>query len=165
MRIYIDTREKPQAVKGIQAYFDRHGIEWEVRKLDTGDYMLDGRPELVVDRKQSLSELAHNLLSRDRGRFYREVRRARESGISLVILCEHGGIKSLDDIKRWVPKYGKVTGKALADAVFRLEIGYAVPVLYCDKRSTGRRIVEILTGGVVNEGIRNGSDTQERLGG
>lgn len=146
MKILIDTREKPHAINGIQTYLDRHGIAWEVIKLDTGDYMAEGHPELVVDRKQSLSELAHNLLSHDRGRFYREVRRARATGIRLIILCEHGGIKGLDDVKRWVPTYGKVTGKALADAIFKLEIGYGVPVYYCDKRSTGKRIVEILSG-------------------
>lgn len=145
VRILCDTREKPQAIKGILAYFDRHGIEWEKRKLDTGDYMLEGQPELVVDRKQNLSELAHNLLSPDRARFYREVRRARESGIRLVILCEERGINGLEDVKKWVPKYGKVHGKALAGAIFKLWIAYQVPVLYCDKRSTGRRIVEILT--------------------
>ena len=145
MKITIDSREKPQAIKRILAYFDRHGIEWEKRKLDTGDYMLEGQPELVVDRKQNLSELAHNLLSPDRARFYREVRRARESGIRLVILCEERGINGLEDVKKWVPKYGKVHGKALADAIFKLWIAYQVPVLYCDKRSTGRRIVELLT--------------------
>ena len=147
MKLWIDSREKPQAIKGIIAYLDRHGIEWEKRKLDTGDYMLDGHPDTVIDRKQSLLELAHNLLSPDRGRFYREVRRARQSGIRLIILCEHGGIHNIEDVKNWKNPHGKVTGRALADAIFRLEIGYGVPVMFCDKRSTGRRIIEILTQG------------------
>ena len=147
MKIYIDTREKPQAVHGIITYFERHGIEWERVALKTGDYMLDGNPGLIIDRKQSLGELAHNMLSPDRARFYREIRRAKDSGIKLIILCEHGpDVKTYNDVKNWVPKYGKVTGKALADAIFRLEIGYGVPVLFCSKRSTGKRIVEILTG-------------------
>ena len=147
MRILIDTRDKAQAIKGITEYFDRHGILRERTKLDTGDYMLDGQPNLVIDRKQSLSELAHNLLSPDRARFYREVRRARDNGIKLIILCEHGpDVKTFADVKNWKPKYGKVSGKALADAIFRLEVGYGVMVLYCSKRSTGKRIIEILTG-------------------
>ena len=148
MKVIIDTRDKEHAIRGIVAYFDRHGIEWERRKLDTGDYMLEGRPELVIDRKQSLSELAHNLLSADRARFYREIRRAREQGIRLIILCEEGiSVRTLADVQKWKPKYGKVTGKALADAIYRLEIGYGVPVVFCGKRSTGKRIVELLTGG------------------
>lgn len=148
MKVIIDTRDKEHAIRGIVAYFDRHGIEWERRKLDTGDYMLEGRPELVIDRKQSLSELAHNLLSADRARFYREIRRAREQGIRLIVLCEEGiSVRTLADVQKWKPKYGKVTGKALADAIYRLEIGYGVPVVFCGKRSTGKRIVELLTGG------------------
>ena len=108
--------------------------------------MLDGQPNLIVDRKQSLSELAHNLLSDDRPRFYREIRRARDRGIRLIILCEHGpGVKTFADVKNWKPKFGKVTGKALADAIFRLEMAYCVPTLFCGKRSTGKRIVEILS--------------------
>lgn len=146
MKVLIDTREHADAIVGIIAYFDRHGIEWERVALKTGDYMLEGKEKRVVDRKQNLGELAHNLLSPDdRPRFYREIRRARAQGIELIILCEHDGIHGLADVKQWVPKYGKVTGRALADAIARLEIGYGVPVLFCDKRSTGRRILEILT--------------------
>ena len=142
MKCYIDSREKPQAIKNIIAYFDKHGIEWERVALKTGDYMLDGRPNLIVDRKQSLVELAHNLLSQDKARFYREIRRARDSGIRLIILCEHGpDVKTFADVKNWKPKYGKVTGKALADAIFRLELAYGVPVYYCGKRSTGQFII------------------------
>lgn len=146
MKCYIDSREKPQAIKNIIAYFDKHGIEWERVALKTGDYMLDGQPNLIIDRKQSLSELAHNLLSPDRARFFREIRRAREAGIKLIILCEHGpDVKTFSDVRKWKPKYGKVTGKALADAIFRLEVGYGVPVYYCGKRSTGKRIIETLS--------------------
>lgn len=146
MKCYIDSREKPQAIKNIIAYFDKHGIEWERVALKTGDYMLDGQPNLIIDRKQSLSELAHNLLSPDRARFFREIRRAREAGIKLIILCEHGpDVKTFADVKNWKPKFGKATGKALSDAIFRLELAYGVPVYYCGKRSTGKRIVEILS--------------------
>ena len=140
-----DTRERKN--DHIIAYLDRHGIPWEKRKLDIGDYMIDGQPGLVVDRKQSLGEVAMNLYSADRVRFYNEIRRAHDAGIRLIILCEQGGaIKSFEDIPKWQNKYGKVTGRKLQDAILNLEMAYGVPVLFCDKRSTGRRIVEILTG-------------------
>ena len=146
MKCYIDSREKPQAIKNIIAYFYKHGIEWERVALKTGDYMLDGQPNLIIDRKQSLGELAHNLLSADRARFFREIRRARDSGIQLIILCEHGpDVKTFADVKNWKPKFGKATGKSLSDAIFRLELAYGVPVYYCGKRSTGKRIIEILS--------------------
>ena len=146
MKVLIDTREHPQAITRIIAWLDRNGIEWEKKKLDIGDYMIEGRPDRVVDRKQSCGELASNLLSPDRRRFYNEVRKAHDDGVNLIILCEHGGdIKTFNDIPKWKNKYGFVTGKKLQDAVFALEMAYHVPVVFCDKRSTGRRIVEILT--------------------
>ena len=156
--VIVDSREKPQAIRNILAYFDRHGIAYEKRALKTGDYTLEGHGDVVVDRKQSLQELAHNLLSPDRARFYREIRRAQESGIRLIILCEQAGIKTFADVKNWKPKFGKVSGKALMDAIFRLEVGYHVPVLFCDKRSTGRQIIEILTG----EGYEERPDAGDR---
>lgn len=145
MKICIDSREKPQAIRNIIAYFDRHGIEHETKALKTGDYMLGGKPDLIIDRKGGLGEMCMNLCSRDRRRFYDEIHRAHDQGIRLVILCEQYGVKSLTDVASWRNPYGRVTGRQLQDAIYRLEVGYSVPVLFCDKRSTGRRIIEILT--------------------
>ena len=156
MKIIVDSREKwTQSGRDqhISGYFQKNGIEWEVKKLDCGDYMEPGG-KISVDRKKNLDELAINFLNKtDRMRFMNEIRRARQSGIKLVILCEHGGkIKSYEDVRNWQSKYSKVTGKALADAIFRLYVSYGVQVLFCDKRHTGQRIVEMLSD--VNE--RNG---------
>ena len=145
MKIYIDTREKQSAISGIIQYFDKHDIEWERKTLKTGDYMLDCKSNVVIDRKHSLSELAHNLLSHDKARFYREVRRAREDGIRLIVLCEESKIHNLEDVTKWTPRFGKISGRTLADAIFRLTISYGIDVYYCNKRSTGKRIIELLT--------------------
>lgn len=158
MKVIADTREKTN--EHILQYFEKHGIPYTIAKIDTGDYLNTDNPTVRVERKASLGELAHNLLSPDRKRFYNEIRRGRDEGLKLVILCEHGpGIHSIKDIRNWQPKYGKVTGKALADAIFRLEISYQVPCYFCSKRSTGKRIVEILNG----EGFTDdyGNDTRE----
>lgn len=142
----FDTRER--ANSHIKNYFDKHGIEYKTYKIDTGDYMSEENPAVRVERKKSLSELCTNLCSQDRIRFYKEIRRAHDAGIKLVILCEHGGtIKSLADVSRWSNPHGSVTGRKLQDEIYKLEVGYSVPVLFCDKRSTGRRIIEILTEG------------------
>ena len=155
MKIRIDSREKDHAIQKIVAYFDKHGIEWEKKKLDVGDYMIEGQPDFIVDRKMSLLEMAHNMLTADRRRFYDEIRRARDAGIRLVILCEHGGIHGLEDVKAWKPRFGRSSGKKLADAIFRLEIGYGVPTFYCDPRSTGKRIIQLLT---QNDGDKDEQD-------
>lgn len=147
MTVIVDSRERREAVAPILAWFDHQGIAWTRRKLDVGDYQIEGRPELVVDRKQSLGEMAINLLSHDRARFYREVRRAREKGVKLMILCEQGHeVKTVEDVRKWHSPYTQISGARLADAIFRLEIGYGVETYFCDRASTGKRIIELLRG-------------------
>lgn len=118
-----------------------------MEKLDVGDYMLDGGA-LVIDRKSGLQELSTNLTNAaDNARFMREVRRAYNAGIKLVVLVEQRGIKSHDDIVRWRSKHTGVSGAALVKIMFRLQMSYGVRFMFCDKRSCGRRIMEILTTG------------------
>lgn len=145
MKIIIDSREKKCA--HIKAWFDKNGVEYEVKKLDVGDFMFPDNPKVSVDRKQNLSELSRNLTNKaDHSRFWKEVRRAREQGIKLYILCEHGGkIKSIQDVAQWNDKYSGVNGRHLMDVIYKLHIGWGVEILFCDKRCTARRIVEILT--------------------
>ena len=86
-KFYFDSREKKN--EHIKSYFDRNGIEYEVRKLDVGDYMIDGNDTISIDRKASIDELSTNLLNRaDHARFWRDVRRAKDTGIKLIILIE-----------------------------------------------------------------------------
>lgn len=146
--MYIfDSREKKN--DHIKAYFDRNGIPYRVEKLDVGDYMLDGGV-VSVDRKRNLNELATNLTSRDdHARFWREVRRAKECGIKLIVLCEHGGhIHGIQDVAGWKSKYSTVSGRDLMREIYRVHISYNVEFLFCSKQCTGKRIVEILSGSV-----------------
>ena len=144
--MYIfDTREQKNA--HVKAYFERHGIPYIEKKLDCGDYMIEGGT-ISVDRKRTLEELSCNLLNpQDKKRFMREVKRAREQGIQLVVLCEHGGkIKCLQDVAGWQSEYSPVTGRSLLDRMYKLSVSYGVRFEFCSKRSTGKRIVEILEG-------------------
>lgn len=141
--IICDTREKKN--QHILDYFRLHGIEYSVLKLDTGDYMESDRKDLTIDRKKNLDEVCGNLFSPDRSRFWREVRRSKEERIKMIVLIEHGGtIKSLNDVPKWKSKYSKVSGYSLYNEMCRCHIAYDVEFLFCDKWSTGRRIVEIL---------------------
>lgn len=147
MKITIDTREKK--CDHIKAWFEKNGIEYEIKKLDVGDYMLTDNPKISIDKKQNLSELSRNLTNKaDHSRFWKEVRRAREQGIKLYILCEHGGkIKSIQDVTQWQDKYSGVSGRYLMDEIYRVHISYGIEFVFCDKRSTGRKIIEILKEG------------------
>lgn len=147
--LLTDSREKwtqdGSTDTHIKDYLIKHDIPYKVVKLDTGDYTFDGT--IVVDRKQNLEEVSRNLLNRnDSSRFWREVRRAYQSGIKLVILVEHGpSVKSINDVAKWRSAYSGVSGRAVVDAMIRCEMAYGVVWQFCSKRSTAKKIIEILS--------------------
>ena len=142
-KFYFDSREKKN--EHIKSYFDRNGIEYEVRKLDVGDYMIDGNDTISIDRKASIDELSTNLLNRaDHARFWREVRRAKDTGIKLIILIESNKYTDIPSLIDWKSKYSGVNGRSLIDAIYRAHISYGVEFIFSSKRATGRRIVELL---------------------
>lgn len=145
--IIVDSREKKW--KHIADYFDRNHIDYDVKKLDIADYMLAGQSGTVIDRKQDLQECCQNLCSPDNSRFWREVRRSRENGIKMIVLVEHGGAyKTIKDVAKWRSKYSNVSGRRLMEEMYRVHIAYGVEWLFCSKRSTGKRIIELLGDGV-----------------
>jgi hypothetical protein len=130
----------------ISAYLERHGIPWAVRKLDVGDYMLEGG-FVTVDRKQGLEEVSRNLLNpADKKRFWNEVRLAHRLGIKLVVLVEDSTHQGKEDIRGWKSSYSPANGAALLRQMERLKYSYGVLFYVCHKRSTGRRIVQLLSG-------------------
>lgn len=150
MKIYVDTREKPHAIKKILAHFEKNGVEIVRQKLDVGDYMLDPDAKISVDRKMNLQEVVGNLCQQH-ARFSRECKRAQENGVKLVILIEHGGkIKDLESVEYWRnPRLDyspyAVSGPRLARMMRTYQRKYGVEWRFCQKWHTGKRIIEILT--------------------
>lgn len=141
--IICDTRE--QKNQHILKYFAVHKIPFTVRKLDIADYMLEGNDRNLVDRKQNLDELLHNLFSKDKRRFLNEMRTACENGMQITIICEHGGrIRTEADISRWKSRRSKVTGKTLRAEIERLKRSYGVQFIFCTPQETAKRIIETL---------------------
>lgn len=154
MIIYQDTRQQKGKHTNIESYFARKGIEVINKKLDVGDYMSSDNPNITVDTKYGIDELAKNLTNKsDHARFMREVRRAYAARITLIVLVEQRGIKGTNDVLKWRSKHSGVTGSAVVREMFRLQMAYGVKFLFCDKLSTGRMIMEILQGGQ-NESIK-----------
>lgn len=101
MDIQIDTREKQRAIRKILKTFDDNGVKHFSSKLLVGDYMSLDNPRLIIDRKQNLQELCGNVCQQHE-RFKRELLKAINAGIQLVILVEHGpDIQSLEDVWFW----------------------------------------------------------------
>ena len=152
--IIVDTREKPKAITRILDYFEKHQIKHVSSKLLFGDYMDYNRPDLVIDRKQNIAELAKNC-TREHERFKAEMLRARDAGAELVILVEQNTYKDrkdwvyvheISDLMRWSSPNTLVTGEKIFRVLSSWCAKYPIRVEFCDKRSTGRRIVEILYG-------------------
>lgn len=149
--LLIDSRERwtheGSTDTHISAYLDRNKIDYEIRALDVADYTYPGG-KIAVDRKHNLDEVARNLTNRsDSSRFWREVRRAYQQGIQLVVLVESGPqVLSINDVPKWKSKYSQVTGRSIQTEMIRLEMAYNVRWCFCSRRSTAKRIIEILDG-------------------
>ena len=149
MTIYVDTREKPHAIRGILAEFERQGMTVIHRKLDEGDYKTAPDARFSIDRKQSLGEVCSNL-SWEKGRFQRELARAKAKGEKLCVLVENcGEICTLADVAAWCNPRLKDSPKALnGPQLYKLMLVYAarygVEWCFCDAQDTGREIIRLL---------------------
>lgn len=164
MQIICDTREKKPELARIEHQFNQLGVQSFRSKLYVGDYQSLDDARLVIDRKKDLLELCGNV-AQQHERFRAELMRAKEAGIHIVILCEHGdGIKTLEDVYFWINprtiptewvmqdghpvKVAKspngVTGPQLYKCLTTIRDRYDVEFVFCSKDETGARIVQIL---------------------
>lgn len=153
--ILIDTREKPQAIVNIKKYFDAHGIKYESKKLDFGDYMTDEHGGISIDRKQNIDELAKNCTV-EHERFRRELERARNANAKLIILVEQNRytfrteritVREPIDLIRWQSRYSVVNGDRVYRILCKWMNEFNLDVVFCAKQSTGYMITKILFGG------------------
>lgn len=166
MTIQIDTREHKKEVARIEHQFDAMGVEHFRSKLYCGDYQSLDNGRLVVDRKKDLLELCGNV-TQQHERFRRELIRAKEAGIQIIILCEHGnGIEQLSDVyfwenprlmkRKWVTENGRpkqvpaypnaMTGDKLLRILTTIQQKYGCEFKFCDPANTGETIVGLLGG-------------------
>ena len=150
--VAVDTREKPKAIKKILEQFDDAGIQHVSTKLFVGDYQDYHRPGIVVDRKQNIAELAKNCTS-DHVRFRAELDRAKSVGAKLVILVEQDRYKDRDkwihveeisDLMLWSSPHTTIRGEKVFRVLSSWCSKYDIEVRFCDKRVTGKRILEII---------------------
>lgn len=156
MTIIVDSREKSRVIGGILAEFDRQKIVYTVSKLPVADYMSLDNARLLIDRKHNLRELAANLCTNDRTRFWKEIREAKRLGVKLIVLCEQGGpYRTIQNVAAW-PGYDvrnkagqafRISGRDLMERMYKVHISYGVEFLFCEKKETGRRIIQLLGGG------------------
>ena len=165
MQIQVDSREHKKEWERISKQFDALGVKYFRSKLYVGDYQSLDKPRLVIDRKKDLQELCGNVCQQHE-RFKAELVRAIQSGIKIVILCEHGeDIKTMEDVWFWqnprkhriiwktvngkkvktVISDKAVDGNQLYKSLCTIRDRYNVDFVFCTKEETGAKIVEILS--------------------
>lgn len=149
MTIQVDSREKAHAIEKILSTFRQCCVKYYISKMWVGDYGSLDNPRVAVDRKQSLLEVCSNMCQQHE-RFRDECVRAKEAGIHLIILVEHGrGILCIDDVEDWKnPRLKRspqaTTGKALASFMRTMAEKYDIEWVFCEKPQTGKEIIRLL---------------------
>ena len=152
MTIQIDSREHKWEMARIQRQLTAEGCKTIVSKLYVGDYQSLDNPRLVVDRKKDLQELCGNVCQQHE-RFRKELIRAIDAGISLIILVEHGpDVQTLEDVYFWDNPRRKdspkaTSGESLYRSLMTIRDKYNVRFEFCTKEETGKKIMDLLSNG------------------
>lgn len=143
--ILCDTREKKN--KHILDYFDEIGQDYIITKLDAGDYALFRQNKTILDKKEGLLELSHNLCnSLDHARLKREIERAKNNGcVRFIFLIQDNKIKTVEDIMNWTSPHTKVKGATLYKIMCTMKERYDVNFIFCPKKKMGAKIIALLT--------------------
>lgn len=148
MIIQIDTRE--QKYDHVLRYFESQGIKTIRSKCVVGDYVNLENPMVVIDRKQSLQEVAGNVCQQHE-RFIRELELAKELGYRMIVLVEEPSVTDLIGVCSWYNFRRKtnpkaITGKTLYKIMKTIQDKYDIEWEFTTKQNCGKRIVELLKG-------------------
>lgn len=151
MVIQIDSREKGNKV--ILDYFDNVGQKYIVSKMYAGDYQDVNSVKVLIDKKDSLVELAGNLCrTLEHERLKREIAKACDIGCErFIFLIASSKITSVDKVHEWkVPTkrdgslYTKVRPEILEKIMKTMTEKYGIEFMFCKKTEMGKEIVRLL---------------------
>lgn len=134
--IIVDTREQqPWA-------FDNYTVA--NRKLDTGDYSIEGLEDILcIERKKSVSEFANNIVE---SRFKDVVMRMSQLKYSFLLLEFDLKDVLIYPIGSTVPKKMwdkiKISPAFLIKNLLELELNHNIKVIYCGNSSNAEKMAE-----------------------
>ena len=113
-----------------------------------GDYQSLDNTRLIIDRKQSIAEVAQNATV-GHTRFKNELLRLDSINGKMYILIEQDridrkSITRLEDVISWKPKYGLVKGDRIYRIMRAWQNCHNIEYVFCAKRDTGNKIIELL---------------------
>ena len=147
LTLLVDTRE--QDTPALRERLRSCGLPHRREKLDFGDYSCadvdqDGEEQslagvVAIERKMSLDELCL-CFGKDRGRFEREFRRAKEAGARLYLLVEDA---SWEDVLHGRYR-SRMKPAALLASLLAWQERYDLRVVFCRRETTGVLLHKIL---------------------
>jgi ERCC4-type nuclease len=135
--VIVDTREKCPYV--FKAYDNCTGMV--KKKLDTGDYSIEGLEHVVcIERKASLEEIANNL-TEGTDRLEREMQRMRLYEQRFIV-CEFSMQDVIDypnssKLPDYIKKKIKLNGKYLLKKLMEFQVNYHINVIFCGDKEGG----------------------------
>ena len=116
-----------------------------VRKLDTGDYSIEGLEDKVcIERKGRISELAINL-GKDKHRFMREIERMKGFPFKFLILeFSLEDVMSFpegSDIPDEIWNSLKITNKYMLKMLIEFQMYDDIHVIFCDSKKNAKLVV------------------------
>lgn len=136
--IIVDTRE--QQPWSFDHYAKAH------RKLDTGDYSIEGLENIItIERKKSSSEFATNIIE---SRFKDVIMRLSQFKYSFLLLEFNLEDLLIYPIGSTVPKKMwdkvKVTPAFLIKNILELQLNHNIKVIFCGNASNAEKIAEFI---------------------
>ena len=136
MKIIVDSREQAPLP------FEVGGVITEVivEGLPVGDYWMrfeDGREAEIVFERKSISDLWGTLTNKmNHARFRREIARARENGLALVLIIEG----TLSDVYAGNPR-SRFKGLSMVRLLFTMWVRYNLCPVFCKDRAEMVRFI------------------------
>ena len=151
MVVVEDSRNQIGKHKNINAYLESVGVRVLRSKMIVGDYTLPADQRICIDTKKDMVEVSQNIFH-DHARFRRECELAKDCGIHLVVLIEDNTVATWDELLKWTnpqPNRSALTpnGERCYKVMKAMEYSYGVEFKFCNKKDTGKRILQILTEG------------------
>ena len=162
MQIQVDSREKARAITKIICEFQKQEVKHFISKMYIGDYCNLHNPLVLIDRKQNITEIAGNATEPRKNveidgkilrlnRFEKELYRLKKIGGKMFILIEQDKIdgkkiETLEDVILWENKHGTVQGDRIYRILKSWQNKHNIEYVFCAKRDTGKRIIELLRG-------------------
>ena len=137
-RIIVDTREQKPLFTGKSVV---------VKKLDTGDYSIEGfEDKIALERKEPLD--LFQTLTHGHKRFKKELERALK--LDYFALIVETNLVSVEDKSFDGAFYTKMKGFVILKIVFTLHMKYGVNVFFVNGRREAKRLVRYLFNAYIN---------------